>query len=114
MTPRNLTQNLLYWSAALAVAVLLSFLSGIATHWPESGPIDWRGVLLGVVQTLLTSIPIVAAGFGLRLRNHPDKFGINRLRRVFGTCQRFVGHPGEFAVRDSRRFGFRFADRFRC
>lgn len=65
MTPTTTTQNLLYWAAALGVAVLLSFLSGVATHWPEGGPIDWRGVVLDVVQTLLTTVPLVAAGFGL-------------------------------------------------
>lgn len=65
MTPKTTSQNLLYWAGALAVAVLLSFLSGIATHWPESGSIDWRGVVLDVVQTLLTTVPLVAAGFGL-------------------------------------------------
>jgi hypothetical protein len=65
MTPQTLTQNLLYWAAALGVAVLLSFLSGLATHWPAAGPIDWRGVWLDVIQTLLTTVPIVAAGFGL-------------------------------------------------
>lgn len=65
MTPKTLTQNLLLWGAALALAVLLSFLSGIAAHWPEGGSVDWRNVLLGVIQTILTTAPIVAAGFGL-------------------------------------------------
>lgn len=65
MTPRTTAQNLLLWGAALAVSVLLSFLSGLATHWPESGIIDWRGVWLDVIQTVLTTAPIVAAGLGL-------------------------------------------------
>lgn len=64
MTPKNKTENLLIWGAALGVAVLLSFLSGIATHWPDTG-IDWRGVFLDVIQTILTTAPIVAAGLGL-------------------------------------------------
>lgn len=65
MTPKSTTENLLYWAAALAVAVLLSALSGIATHWPEGGSIDLRAVTLDVIQTLLAAVPIVAAGFGL-------------------------------------------------
>lgn len=65
MTPATTTQNLLLWGAALGLAVLLSFLSGVATHWPEGGAIDWRGVALDVIQTILTTAPLVAAGFGL-------------------------------------------------
>jgi hypothetical protein len=65
MTPETRTQNLILWGIALAVAVLLSFLSGIATHWPRSGEIDWQGVVLDVIQTVLTTVPLVAAGLGL-------------------------------------------------
>ena len=57
MTPQTTAQNLLLWGAALALAVLLSFLSGIATHWPDGGQIDWRGVALDVIQTILTTAP---------------------------------------------------------
>jgi hypothetical protein len=63
--PKTLSQNLLLWCAAFALAVLLSLLSGIATHWPEGGMIDWRGVWLDVIQTIVTALPIVAAGLGL-------------------------------------------------
>jgi hypothetical protein len=65
VTPATTTQNLLLWGIALALAILLSFLSGVATHWPENGPIDMRGVLLDVIQTILTTVPLVAAGLGL-------------------------------------------------
>lgn len=65
MTPTSTRQSLLIWSGALALSVLLSFLSGIATHWPEGGPIDWRGVMLDVIQTVLSVAPVVAAGIGL-------------------------------------------------
>ncbi len=65
MTPQTTNQNLLVWAGALALAVLLSFLSGVATHWPEDGGIDWRGVTLDVIQTILTTAPLVAAGLGL-------------------------------------------------
>lgn len=65
MTPATTRQNLLLWAGALAVSVLLAFLTGIATHWPEGGTIDWRGVCLDVIQVLLSVIPIVAAGLGL-------------------------------------------------
>lgn len=65
MTPKTLNQNLLLWAAAFALAVLLSFLSGIATHWPKGEGIDWQGVWLDVIQTILTTAPIIAAGWGL-------------------------------------------------
>lgn len=65
MTPKTINQNLLLWSAALGVSVVLAFLTGVATHWPEGGSIDWRGVTLDVVQVLLSVIPVVAAGIGL-------------------------------------------------
>lgn len=65
MTPSTKTQNLALWGAALGVSVLLAFLSGIATHWPEQGSIDWRGVVLDVIQVLLSVIPVAAAGLGL-------------------------------------------------
>lgn len=65
MTPKTTTQNLMLWGAAFGLAVLLSALSGIATHWPEGGSVDWRGVTLDVIQTILTTAPLVAAGFGL-------------------------------------------------
>lgn len=72
MTPKNKTENLLYWGAALAVSILLAFLSGVATHWPESGQIDWRGVWLDVIQAVLTAAPFVIAGLGLpRLGKEP-------------------------------------------
>lgn len=65
MTPDTTTKNLALWGAALAVSVLLAFLSGVATHWPENGPIDWRGVMLDVIQVIVSTLPIVAAGLGL-------------------------------------------------
>jgi hypothetical protein len=65
VNPETKTQNLLLWGAALGIALLLSFVSGVMTHWPEAGGIDWRGVWLDVGQTVVTVVPIVAAGLGL-------------------------------------------------
>lgn len=65
MTPKTTRQNLLYWAGALGVAVLLSFLGGLAQHWPEGGDVDWRGVVLDVAATLAATVPLVAAGLGL-------------------------------------------------
>lgn len=65
MTPSTTQQNLALWGGALAVSLVLAFLSGVATHWPEAGPIDWRGVALDCIQVLLSELPIVAAGLGL-------------------------------------------------
>ncbi len=84
MTPATRTQNLLLWGGALAVSVVVAFLSGVATHWPEGGPIDWRGVALDVIQVALSVIPIVAAGLGLpRL----GKEGVATLVSEVGTRQ---------------------------
>ncbi len=72
MTPKTTAQNLLLWGAALGVSLILSLLYGIALHWPEGGTVDWRSVWMGVIQTALTEIPIVAAGLGLpRLGKEP-------------------------------------------
>ena len=82
MTPKTTTQNLMLWGAAFLLAVLLSLLSGIATHWPAGGSIDWRGVALDVIQTILTTAPLVAAGLGLpRL----GKEGVAALSSRVGT-----------------------------
>lgn len=63
--PKTTAQNIVYWVGALALTVVLALLTGIATHWPEGGPIDWRGVWLDVIQVLLSTLPVVAAGLGL-------------------------------------------------
>lgn len=65
MTPKTPTQNLLLWGAALLAAIVLAFLGGIAAHWPENGSIDWRGVILDTIRSILTASPFVLAGLGL-------------------------------------------------
>lgn len=65
MTPKTTAQNIAYWIGALALTTVLALLTGIATHWPEGGSIDWRGVWLDVIQVLLSTLPVVAAGLGL-------------------------------------------------
>lgn len=65
MTPRTTGQNIVLWIGALLITTFLALLSGIATHWPEGGLIDWRGVWLDVIQVLLSAVPLVAAGLGL-------------------------------------------------
>ena len=84
MIPRTTAQNLVLWGVAFAVAVLLSFLSGLATHWPESGDIEWRGVWLDVIQTILTTVPIIAAGLGLPTLG---KEAVTHLASQVGTGQ---------------------------
>jgi hypothetical protein len=72
MTPKTTTQNLLLWAAAFALAIVLSFLGALAEQLPGDAPINWRIVLLNVVQTILSTAPIIAAGFGLpRLGKEP-------------------------------------------
>lgn len=65
MTPKNKTENLLLWGAALGLAVVLSFLSALAQQLPGEAPINWRVIWLAVISTILTTAPLVAAGFGL-------------------------------------------------
>jgi thiamine transporter ThiT len=65
VTPKTTQQNLLYWAGALALAVVLSFLSAIAINWPAGGSVDWRAVALAVIATVVSLSPIVAAGLGL-------------------------------------------------
>jgi hypothetical protein len=72
MTPSTTMQNLVLWGAAFMGAVILSALSAVATHWPVNGSIDWRGVTLDVIQTILSTAPLVVAGLGLpRLGHEP-------------------------------------------
>jgi hypothetical protein len=72
VTPSTTAQNLVLWGAAFMGAVILSALSAIATHWPAGGPIDWRAVVLDVIQTILSTAPLLAAGLGLpRLGHEP-------------------------------------------
>jgi hypothetical protein len=65
LSPKNKTQNLLLWLGAVTVAVLLSFLSALVTQLPGQAPINWREIVLAVCNTLISIIPVVAAGLGL-------------------------------------------------
>lgn len=92
MTPQNKTQNLMLWAAALGVAILLSFLGALAQQLPGDDPIRWRQVWLNVIQTILTTAPIVAAGFGLpRL----GKEGVASLVSEVGTENAKAALEGE-------------------
>lgn len=80
MLPKTITQNLLLWGAAFAIAVLLSALASIAENWPAGAGIDWRAVCLDVIKTILTTVPIIAAGFGLpRLGREPISALVNEV-----------------------------------
>jgi hypothetical protein len=84
VTPSTTTTNLLLWAGAMAGAIILSALSAIATHWPSGGAIDWRSVTLDVIQTILSTAPLLAAGLGLpRLGHEP----VAALVSQVGTAQ---------------------------
>ena len=65
LIPTNKYQTLLLWVAAFIVAIMLSFLTALSKQLSGTDPINWRPVFLDVIDTVITVIPIIAAGLGL-------------------------------------------------
>lgn len=88
LTPKNKKQNALYWGISFALTVFLAFLTSVGTNWPENGAINWRGVYLGVVAVIVSTIPSVIAGVGLprfgreNMANLINEAGPNKAKEV--------------------------------
>lgn len=59
MTPKTLKANLLAYGGAVAVALLISFLTSLSKELPGNDPIHWRTIFLDVVLSLLNVLPAI-------------------------------------------------------
>lgn len=55
----------MYWLFAIIFSVILSFLTSLAAQLSTTESINWRTIILDVLNNILAMAPLVAAGLGL-------------------------------------------------
>lgn len=88
MTPKTLKANLLAYGGAIALALLISFLTSLSRELPGDDPIHWRTITLDVVLSLLNVLPAIGLTAALpRVGREPvaalaDKVGPAKAKAV--------------------------------